>query len=55
MSLVEGAHRRYEPDRAGAQWRKPVPRFGDRADDLHAGTSAGSRPAMRAVAAASTR
>ena len=55
MALVERAHRRHEPDRAGAQRRELVPRLGDRPDDSHAGTSAGSRPAMRAVASASTR
>ena len=55
MALVERAHRRHEPDRSRAQRPERLPYLGDRPDELHAGTSAGSRSAMRAVAAARTR
>ena len=54
MAVVERAHRRHEPDRAGALRRELFAGLGDRPDDSHAGTSAGSRPAMRAVASART-
>ncbi len=55
VPFVQGAHRRHESDGAPRGRRERRAGLGDRADDVHAGTSAGSRPAIRAVVAARTR